>query len=246
MVKRPRVAIFVSGSGTTFMATADAIHDGLVDFDIGLVITDHEDAGVLGRVKDVNKQYGFDIKTEVINKERYPAGGQGRGQTKAEAKVTLDSLKKYQIDHLALMGCLRIIAPQVIDEWGWKPGYAKKDPKNKGIYLARMTNTHPGIFPETVDTYGIHTQEKVLKLGLYQTAHTFHVVSNGIDEGPTIAEHRVAVFAPQNYPAGLADTPEKIFARVQRVEKANLPLDLDAFLKNQAIYLQPKRERSET
>lgn len=238
--KRPVIAIFASGSGTTFRATADAIHDGLVDFDIGLVITDHEDAGVLDKVAEVNSLYGFTIKTEIINKKRYPHGTQERGQTRAEGEALLQALQENHIDHLTLMGCMRILAPQVIDAYGWKPEYLKKDPEHKGVYLARMSNTHPGILPATADTYGIHAQKKALELGLDETAHTFQVVAVGVDAGPVIAEHRVRVFASSNYPKELADVPERLFVRVQRIEKANLPLDLDTFLKGQISFRQTK------
>lgn len=227
------IAVLASGSGTTFRATADAIHDGLVDFDIGLVITDRATAGVLEQVAEVNQLYGMKIKTAIINKKRYSGGAQGRGQTREEAEATIEVLKKHHINHVALMGYMRIIAPQLIDEYGWKPEYANEDPKHRGMYSARMTNTHPGILPATLDTYGRHTQAKVLELGLKETAHTVHVVAAGVDEGPIIAEHRVHVFAPSKYPEHLADTPESLFARVQRIEKAHLPLDLDAFLKTQ-------------
>jgi phosphoribosylglycinamide formyltransferase-1 len=228
--KRPRVAVFASGSGTTFQAVADAIKEGLVDFDIVLLITDHEDAGVLQRAKKLN------IKTAIINKERYPAGAQGRGQTRAEAEATLRALHEHKIDHLALLGCLRIIAKQVIEEYGWRPEYAKKNPKHKGMYLARMTNTHPGILPATTDTYGIHTQKQVLKLGLEETAQTFHVVATGVDKGPIVAEHRVRAFPRSRFPKEQADTPEKLFARVQRIEKAYIAFDIDGFLKDQQRY----------
>ncbi len=193
------------------------------------MITDHEDAGVLQRVADINKNYGWNIKTVIINKKLCPGGPQPRGQTLDEAKATCEALKANNIDHLTLMGCLRMIGQQVIDEYGWKPEYAKQDPKHKGMYLTHMTNTHPGILPATTDTFGMHTQELVIKLGLKETAHTFHALAAGIDEGPIIAENRVRVLP--------GDTPEKLFARVQRIEKAHLPLDIDAFLKDQAAQL---------
>lgn len=233
---KPRVAVFASGGGSTFRAVADTIAEELVDFEIVLVITDHEDAGVLQQVAAVNKLYKFSIATAVINKKHFPGQPQGRGQTGEEAAETLRLLKQHNIDHLALMGCLRIIAEQVVESYGWKPEYATQDSKFKGIYLARMSNTHPGILPATGDTHGIHTQESVLAKGLTQTAQTFHVVATGIDTGPTIAEHLVPAFPTSKFPASLSDTPEKLFARVQKIEKANLAFDLDAFLKNQAVF----------
>lgn len=234
---RPRMAVFASGSGTTFRAVADAIHAGIVDYDIVLLITDRENAGALNQVADVNKRYGFDIKTEVINKQRYPDGPQGRGQTQAEAEATLRALETCQIDHLALLGCMRIIAPQVIEAFGWKPEHAAQDPERQGLYYARMSNTHPGILPATADTYGIHTQQKVLELALGETAQTLHVVATGVDTGPVIAENRVPVFAPGKYPPELVDTPQDLLARVQCIERAHLPLDLDKFLKDQYLFL---------
>jgi phosphoribosylglycinamide formyltransferase-1 len=236
--QQPVIAVFASGSGTTFQATADAIHDGLVDFKIGLVITDREEAGVLARVAEVNHQYGFDIKTVIINKKRYPEGAQGRGQTRAEGEALLRALRENNIDHLVLMGCMRILAPQVVEVYGWKPEHADRDPHYQGMYFARMSNTHPGILPATADTYGVLTQEKALGLGLGETAHTFQVVAVGVDAGPVIAEHRVRIFAPANYAETLADTPDHLFARVQRVEKAHLPMDIDTFLKDQRRFMQ--------
>lgn len=235
---QPRVAVFASGGGSTFRAVADAIGGGLVDFKIVLVITDHADAGVLQHVADVNKLYNLGIETKVINKKLFSDGTQGRGQTRGEAEATIQVLKDYKVDHLALMGCLRIIAEQVIEAYGWKPEYATQDPEHKGMYFARMTNTHPGILPATTDTYGIHTQESVLKQGLKETAQTFHAVATGVDKGPIIAEHRVRAFPSKHYPADMADTPEKLFARVQKIEKANIAFDLDGFLKDQALFLE--------
>lgn len=233
---RPRVAVFASGDGSTFEACTDAIREGIVDFDIVLVITDRANAGVLQRVERLNKEPLFSIETAVINRSLYPQGVQGRGQTKAEAAALLQVLKQHNIDHLVLMGCLRIIADQVIAEYGWHPAYAHKDPKTRGMYCARLTNTHPGILPATADTFGIHTQKRVLDLGLAETAHTYHVLASGVDEGPIIAEHRVPVYK--------TDSPEILFGRVRRIEKAHLPLDLNAFLKAQAIYLRDLRGRT--
>lgn len=237
-----RVAVFASGGGSTFRAVAEAIAEGLVDFEVVLVLTDKEDAGILDQVAEVNKLHGFDIKTEVVNKKRYPGNPQGRGQTAKEAEATLRFLKQYKIDHLSLLGFMRIIAPQVIEAYGWKPEYAMQDPKHNGAYLARMTNTHCGILPDTIDTYGVHIQERVLKLGLTESAHTVHMVGVGIDEGPVITEHRIRVFPASKYEEADADTPEKLFARVRQVEQANIAFDIDAFLKDQALFLQTQKD----
>ena len=228
-MNKPVVAILASGNGSTFRVAAQAVHAGEVNYKIALVITDREDAGVLAQVEELNALYGLSIKSVIINAKRYPEGTQQRGQTLEEAAVICQILREHTIDHVCLMGFMRILGNQVIKEYGWEPQYALGDPANKGKYRARMTNTHPGILPATTDTYGIRTQQRVLDLGLSETAHTFHVVSTGIDDGPIITENKVAVLP--------GDTPESLFQRVQAVEKQHLPYDLDEFLKQQQDYL---------
>lgn len=230
---RPQVAILASGNGSTFRVTAQAVHNKEVGYDIALLITDREDAGVLRQVEEVNSLYGLSIQPIIINSQRYPAGSQQRGQTLEEASEMCRQLREHKIDHVTLMGFMRILGKQVVKEYGWEPQYAFDDPVNNGKYRARLTNTHPGILPATSDTYGIHTQQRVLDLGLKQTAHTFHVVSVGVDEGPIITENKVAVLPN--------DTPESLFKRVQAVEKQHLPYDLDEFLKQQQEYLEERR-----
>lgn len=228
-MNKPLVAILASGSGSTFRVVAQAVQAGEVGYEIALVITDKEDAGVLAQVEEVNSLYGFTIKSEIINAKRYPAGSQRRGQTIEEASVMCQLLRECKVDHVCLLGSMRILGKQVVKEFGWQSQYSLDDPEHKGKYRARLTNTHPGILPATADTYGLYTQQKVLDLGLRETAHTFHVVSSGVDKGPIIAEHKVAVMPK--------DTAKILFERVQAVEKQHIAYDLDKFLEEQQNYL---------
>lgn len=220
-----------SGSGSTAEAFAGAIHDEIIDAEIGLVISDKEDAGIFGRVSRWNSEYGFDVKTRLINEELYPKGRQPRGQTLAEAEEICRAVDEAGVALVALMGYMRVVVEEgdLMREYGWLSEYEEHDTGTRGIYLARMLNTHPGILPATADTYGIYTQRKVLELGLTQTAHTVHAVSAGIDEGPVFAENLVPVYPDE-------DTDKGLFARVQRIEKAHLPIDIDRFLKEQEKY----------
>jgi hypothetical protein len=45
------------------------------------------------------------------------------------------------------MGYMKMVRGELIEEYGWLPHF-------DSIYQARMSNTHPGPLPETVDTYG--------------------------------------------------------------------------------------------
>ncbi len=225
MIKKhtPSIAILASGSGSTAEAFIHATQDGRISAEVGLVICNNppERAGIYGRVQRLNKQYELDIETAEISGRTHPDGNIGRGQTLAESAAICERVANQGFAHVALMGYMKMVRGELIEEYGWLPHFSS-------IYLARMSNTHPGPLPETEDTYGLHTSERVLELGLAISRHTVHVVASGVDRGPKIAEHPVEVFPD--------DTPQDLFDRIQIVEKIALPYVLDRFLKEQEAY----------
>lgn len=229
---RPAVIVWGSGSGTTFRAIAEALRDGLVDFDIPLVITDKDDAGILDQVAEVNSWGGRDshIETMVINRQHYPDGPQPRGQTLAEAETTCEVLRRHGDAVLLLAGCMRILGDPVLAEFGWQPEWASET--LRGAYKTRIINTHPGPVPETADLYGVGPSRWVIEAGLPQTAQTLLAVGGPIDGGPVIAAHWVDV--PQyrwEDAASEEAAAQHLFTQVvQPIEKAHLPLDVADFV----------------
>lgn len=223
-IDKPGIAILASGSGSTAEAFIHATQDGRVDAEVGLVVCNNppEKAGIYTRIEQLNNQYGLGIETMEISSRTHPQGNVGRGQTLAESTAICQEVSKRNLAHVALMGYLKIIRGDLIEEYGWKQSH-------NSIYEARMINTHPGPLPETEDTYGIFASQRVLELGMVQSLHTVHLVTEGIDRGPKLAEHPVDIID--------GDTPQSLFERVQSVEKPNLPNDINAFLHNQAYYL---------
>lgn len=223
----PKITILTSGDGTTAEAFIHATQDGRVDAEVGLVICNNppEKAGVYDRINKLNKLHHLDIEIKHINSIMYPLGKEGRGQTLEESEAICNLINRRKFDHVALMGYMKEVRGVLVDEYGWSPGYTS-------IYEARMTNTHPGPLPETRDTYGVYTSERVLELGMIAARHTVHLVSKGIDVGPIIAEHPVDILC--------GDTAQNLFDRIQIVEKENLPVALDKFLYEQADYKRHK------
>lgn len=221
---KPGIAILASGSGSTAEAFIHATQDGRVAAEVGLVICNNppEKAGIYARVSRLNAQYGLDIETAEISGRTHPDGNVGRGQTLAESAAICEKVAKGGFAHIALMGYMKMIRGDLIGQYGFLTGH------HRSIYEARMSNTHPGPLPETEDTYGIHTSERVIELGLSVSRHTVHVVASGIDKGPIIAEHPVEVLPD--------DTPQDVFDRVQIVEKVALPYVLDRFIKEQKVF----------
>jgi phosphoribosylglycinamide formyltransferase-1 len=219
----PSIAVLASGSGSTAEAFIHATQDGRVNAEVGLVICNNppEKAGIYSRVQRLNQRYGLDIETAEISGRTHPDGNVGRGQTLAESAAICERVAKDGFAHVALMGYMKVVRGELIEEYGWLPHFSS-------IYQARMSNTHPGPLPETADTYGIHTSQRVLALGLASSRHTVHVVASGVDRGPKIAEHPVEILPD--------DSPQDIFDRLQIVEKVALPYVLDRFLREQEAY----------
>jgi len=75
-----------------------------------------------------------------------------------------------------------------------------------------VVNVHPSLLPQFP---GAHAVEDQLRAGVAEAGATVHLVDEGIDSGPILAQERVAVRAD--------DTPETLHARIQELEHRLLP-----------------------
>jgi len=216
------VAVLVSGNGSTVEAFIESCQNNqLIDIEVPFVICNNppSKAGVYERINQLNKKYNLGIKIINVSTKTHPKGKSARGQSDEESKEILRLVKTHGCQLVVLMGYMKVVRGKLLEEFGWKPQY-------ESIYRARLVNTHPAPLPEVIDLFGADASKKVLELGLEQSKHTVHLVSEGVDKGPIIAEHPVRIFAD--------DTKDSLFARVQMVEKATLPYVLDGFLKKTA------------
>jgi phosphoribosylglycinamide formyltransferase-1 len=222
---RPRIAVLASGGGTTVEAFIRADQANEINVEVAAVIVSRNDAGVLQRVAELNKEFDLHIQTIVINSQSHPAAdGEivAKGsQTAAEERAIVEILRQNNFDLVALMGYMKKIGPSLIDEFGWLPTYSS-------IFQARMVNTHPGLLPDTKGFFGESIQQYVLDHHLPYGGQTFHVVAKEYDAGPVITEHKV--------PVEPGDTSETLFARVQATEKKYLPRDLEDFVLARMAY----------
>ncbi|MEK7594049.1 MAG: formyltransferase family protein [Patescibacteria group bacterium] len=223
---KPRIAVLASGSGTTAEAYIRAGQAGDITARVELVICNHNDAGIVQRIKDLNAEFGLSIQTLIINNKTHPAAEdeavlRGR-QTVAEEAAMLEALRRGNFDLIALMGYMKHVGPSLVKAFGWQTDY-------ESIYDAMMVNTHPGLLPETQALYGDKIQQYVLDNKLEDGGQTLHLVAEEYDDGPVIAEHKV--------PVEPDDTAETLFARVQAVEKQFVPVDIENFILERREYL---------
>jgi phosphoribosylglycinamide formyltransferase-1 len=79
-------------------------------------------------------------------------------------------------------------------------------------YPDAVVNVHPSLLPAFP---GAHAVEEQLAAGVAESGATVHLVDEGVDSGPILAQERVPVRAD--------DTPETLHARIKEIEHRLLP-----------------------
>jgi phosphoribosylglycinamide formyltransferase-1 len=85
------------------------------------------------------------------------------------------------------------------------PGFLERFPD-------AVVNVHPSLLPAFP---GAHAVEEQLAAGVDESGATVHLVDEGVDSGPVLAQERVPVLAD--------DTPETLHERIKSVEHRLLP-----------------------
>ena len=166
MLRKARIAVFVSGGGTNLQALIDAQASGLLHSgEIVLVISNSEDAYALTRAANAG------IPTVTITKKSCG------GQSAFEAAV-LAELEKHRIDLIVLAGFLNILSS----------GFTARFPQ-------RILNIHPSLIPSFCGKgmYGLRVHEAVLARGVKVTGATVHFVNEIPDGGELVLQKAVSV-----------------------------------------------------
>jgi phosphoribosylglycinamide formyltransferase-1 len=104
-------------------------------------------------------------------------------------------LAQHGVRLVVLAGYMHILTPAFLDRF---PG--------------RVVNVHPSLLPQFP---GAHAVEEQLAAGVAESGATVHLVDEGLDSGPILAQERVSV--------RLDDTPETLHARIKEIEHRLLP-----------------------
>lgn len=104
----------------------------------------------------------------------------------AHEAAILEALARRKVDIICLAGYMRLVSADFI-----RP------------YEGRMLNIHPSLLPLYP---GLHTHQRALDAGDSEAGCTVHLVTEGMDEGPVLAQARVPVLA--------GDSAETLAARV--------------------------------
>lgn len=122
------------------------------------------------------------------------------GKPEHEAAM-IAALEEFRPDILCLAGFMRLLSGAFIQR-----------------YEGRIINIHPSILPLFP---GLHTHQRAIDSGMKIHGCTVHFVTEGMDEGPVIAQGAVPVIE--------GDTAETLAARLLAVEHRLYPLALSLF-----------------
>ena len=104
-------------------------------------------------------------------------------------------LKDNGVRLVVLAGYMHVLTPAFLDEF---PG--------------AVVNVHPSLLPAFP---GMHAVEEQLAAGITESGATVHIVDEGVDSGPVLAQERVPVLP--------GDTAATLHARIKTVEHELLP-----------------------
>ena len=161
-----RIVVLVSGGGTNLQAIIDSVAAGK--------ITNTEIVGVISNnktVKSLERARNAGIPAISVS----PKDFENRDIFN---DALLDAVNELKPDLVVLAGFLVAIPPKMVAQ-----------------YSNRIINIHPSLIPSFcgVGYYGLKVHEKALERGVKVTGATVHFVTEGMDEGPIIAQKPVMI-----------------------------------------------------
>lgn len=204
-----RVVVCVSGGGTNLQAVIDALAAG--------GITNTRLVGVISNnktVKSLERARLAGIPAISVSPKDYE-------DREAFNEAFLAAVDELSPDLIVLAGFLVVIPGAMVHK-----------------YSSRIINIHPSLIPSFcgVGYYGLKVHEKALERGVKVTGATVHFVTEGMDEGPIIAQKPVAVEE--------GDTPEMLQRRVmEQAEWVLLPQVIDDIANNRVFIENGKVRR---
>lgn len=117
----------------------------------------------------------------------------------------LGQLRTLEPDLIVCAGFMRVLGPTIV-----------------AAYAGRIVNSHPALLPAFP---GAHAVRDALAYGVKVTGCTVHLVDDGVDTGPIIAQQPVTV---EDF-----DTEESLHERIKQIERVLLVDVLDRFARSE-------------
>ena len=185
-----RLAVLISGGGSGLASLLKFQSEEPRCHQTVLVLADSEGAGGLEHGrKSEIESKGIPLPTDLPAPDR----------RLVHEEIIERKLQSSNVELVVLNGYMRILTPSFVGKW-------------KG----RIVNVHPSLLP---DFPGAHAHRDVLSAGVPITGCTVHLVDEGVDTGPILAQMEVPVMA--------GDDVTSLQERVKQVEHALYPQVID-------------------
>ena len=185
-----RLAVLISGGGSGLASLLKFQSEESRCHQTVLVLADSEGAGGLEHGrKSEIESKGIPLPTDLPAPDR----------RRAHEEIIERHLQSSNVELVVLSGYMRILTPSFVGKW-------------KG----RIVNVHPSLLP---DFPGAHAHRDVLSAGVRITGCTVHLVDEGVDTGPILAQMEVPVMADDN--------ATSLQERVKQVEHTLYPQIID-------------------
>ena len=160
-----KIAVFVSGGGSNFMAIHHQIKQGKIPGEIVLVISNNPNCGAIQFAEENS------IPVLIINETRFP-------NPHTLNELLTDTFLKAEINLICLAGYMKMLPPAFVKQ-----------------YENKILNIHPGLLPEFGGKgfFGMRVHEAVINSGKRESGATVHFVDEIYDHGPIILQKKVEV-----------------------------------------------------
>ncbi len=174
-VNKLALGVLASHGGTNLQAIIDSCHNGAIDAEVRVVISNNSGAMALERARRA------DIPTAHLSSATHPDPG---SLDEAIAGI----LQRHGVQVVALAGYMKMLGPRTL-----------------GAYRNRILNVHPALLPKFggQGMYGERVHRAVLASGDSVSGVTVHLVDEEYDRGPVVAQAEVPVL-PGDTPGTLA------------------------------------------
>jgi formyltetrahydrofolate-dependent phosphoribosylglycinamide formyltransferase len=184
-----KIAVFVSGGGSNFIAIHRQIIQGNILGKIVMVFSNNPNCGAIKFAEENS------IPIFIINVTRYP-----NPHTRDE--FLLETCLKAEIDLICLAGFMKMLPQNIVKH-----------------YEYRILNIHPGLLPEFGGKgfYGTRVHEAVINTGKRESGATVHFVDEIYDHGPIILQKKVEVMetdTPESLAARVLKLEHELFPEV--------------------------------
>ena len=184
-----KIAVFVSGGGSNFIAIHRQIIQGNILGKIVMVFSNNPNCGAIKFAEENS------IPIFIINAARYP-----NAHTRDE--FLLETCLKAEIDLICLAGFMKMLPQNIVKQ-----------------YEYRILNIHPGLLPEFGGKgfYGMRVHEAVINTGKRESGATVHFVDEIYDHGPIILQKKVEVMetdTPESLAARVLKLEHELFPEV--------------------------------